>query len=154
MNCGLWKICTYSICLALYPPHSISLQTLKTKEIGRLTIYAPVINSTMTLVSNLNMRHGLAVIGRKQTAGVGRNKNQVIIRYMIKKIQLITCLQKQYILNKPIYSVFSVAKSGWLCIIFSTVTHSIIKSIGSKIAVITALGIDCHSSIDYETRRI
>lgn len=82
-------------------PYSISLQTLKTKEIGRLTIYAPVINSTMTLVSNLNMRHGLAVIGRKQTAGVGRNKNQVIIRCMIKIFQLITYLH--YMFTKTVY---------------------------------------------------
>lgn len=52
------------------------VQSLKTREIGRLAIYAPVINSTMTLVTNLNMRNGLAVIARKQTAGIGRNKNQ------------------------------------------------------------------------------
>lgn len=52
-------------------------QTLNTREIGRLVIYAPIINSTMTLVTNLNMQNGFVVIGRKQTAGVGRHKNQV-----------------------------------------------------------------------------
>lgn len=52
-------------------------QALQTKSIGRLVIYAPVISSTMSLVSNLKMSHGLVVIGKKQTAGVGRHKNQV-----------------------------------------------------------------------------
>lgn len=56
---------------------SFIFQTLETREIGRLAIYAPIINSTMTLVTNLNMQNGLVVIGRKQTAGVGRHKNQV-----------------------------------------------------------------------------
>lgn len=41
----------------------------------------------MTLVTNLNMRHGLAVIGRKQTAGVGRNKNQVGVKCTVHCVQ-------------------------------------------------------------------
>lgn len=53
------------------------IQTLNTKEVGRLVIYAPIINSTMNLVTNINMGHGVAVIGRKQTAGIGRHNNQV-----------------------------------------------------------------------------
>lgn len=57
--------------------HFSHLQTLNTTEIGRLVIYAPIVNSTMNLIQNVNMGNGVAVIGRKQTAGVGRHNNQV-----------------------------------------------------------------------------
>lgn len=56
-----------------------SNQALQTKTLGRLVIYAPVITSTQTLVTNLKGMNGLAVIGRKQTSGVGRHSNQVFV---------------------------------------------------------------------------
>lgn len=52
-------------------------QALHTKNLGRLVIYAPVITSTQSLLTNLKGINGLAVIGRKQTNGVGRHSNQV-----------------------------------------------------------------------------
>lgn len=54
-----------------------SNQALQTKNLGRLVIYAPVITSTQSLLTNLKGINGLVVIGRKQTRGVGRHKNQV-----------------------------------------------------------------------------
>lgn len=75
---NVWLLHSFSNCSeSISKCLSFILQTLETREIGRLAIYAPIINSTMTLVTNLNMQNGLVVIGRKQTAGIGRQKNQV-----------------------------------------------------------------------------
>lgn len=120
-------------------PYSISLQTLKTKEIGRLTIYAPVINSTMTLVSNLNMRHGLAVIGRKQTAGVGRNKNQVIIRSMINIFSWLHVYKNSIFWTSPFIRCLQ-----WLspdgCALFSVQLHIPLSSpLGQKLPLLQHL---------------
>lgn len=53
------------------------MQNLKSEKIGRLAIYAPIMTSTMHVMENLVLGHGLAVIARHQTAGTGRSKNQV-----------------------------------------------------------------------------
>ncbi|KMZ01630.1 biotin--protein ligase isoform X1 [Drosophila simulans] len=50
--------------------------TLKTEHIGRLVIYAPVVSSSMHLINNLELIHGLAVLPVQQTSGVGRRNNQ------------------------------------------------------------------------------
>ncbi|XP_055847706.1 biotin--protein ligase isoform X2 [Episyrphus balteatus] len=49
---------------------------LSTKDIGRLVIYAPIISSSMHIISELNLTHGIAVLPRQQTDGLGRSNNQ------------------------------------------------------------------------------
>ncbi|EDV47891.1 biotin--protein ligase isoform X2 [Drosophila erecta] len=49
---------------------------LKTEQIGRLVIYAPVVSSSMHLINNLELINGLAVLPVQQTSGVGRGNNQ------------------------------------------------------------------------------
>ncbi|XP_043652559.1 biotin--protein ligase isoform X2 [Drosophila teissieri] len=49
---------------------------LKTEQIGRLVIYAPVVSSSMHLINNLELINGLAVLPVQQTSGVGRRNNQ------------------------------------------------------------------------------
>ncbi|XP_064549702.1 biotin--protein ligase isoform X3 [Drosophila montana] len=49
---------------------------LKTEHIGRLVIYAPVLTSSMHVINDLELMHGLAVLPRQQTAGTGRSGNQ------------------------------------------------------------------------------
>uniref|UniRef100_A0A2M4AKI4 Putative biotin holocarboxylase synthetase/biotin-protein ligase n=1 Tax=Anopheles triannulatus TaxID=58253 RepID=A0A2M4AKI4_9DIPT len=51
-------------------------ENLTTKKIGRIGIYAPIISSSMLIVSNLTLTHGFMVIARHQTKGKGRNSNQ------------------------------------------------------------------------------
>ncbi|KAL5274470.1 HLCS family protein [Megaselia abdita] len=50
--------------------------TLKTEDIGRLVIYAPVISSTMHVINDFTLAHGTAVIARQQSDGKGRGGNQ------------------------------------------------------------------------------
>ncbi|KAL7728868.1 hypothetical protein ACLKA6_004211 [Drosophila palustris] len=49
---------------------------LKTEHIGRLVIYAPVVSSSMHVINDLELVHGLAVLPLQQTAGLGRSCNQ------------------------------------------------------------------------------
>ncbi|XP_030556458.1 biotin--protein ligase isoform X2 [Drosophila novamexicana] len=49
---------------------------LKTEHIGRLVIYAPVLTSSMHVINDLELMHGIAVLPRQQTAGTGRSGNQ------------------------------------------------------------------------------
>ncbi|XP_017848460.1 biotin--protein ligase isoform X4 [Drosophila busckii] len=49
---------------------------LKTEHIGRLVIYAPVISSSMNLINDLELMHGIVVLPLQQTAGMGRHNNQ------------------------------------------------------------------------------
>lgn len=49
---------------------------LSTKDVGRLVIYAPTISSSMHIISELNLCHGIAVLPRQQTDGIGRSNNQ------------------------------------------------------------------------------
>ncbi|EDW81058.1 uncharacterized protein Dwil_GK11222 [Drosophila willistoni] len=51
---------------------------LTTEHIGRLVIYAPIISSSMHVINNLELIHGLAVLPLRQTEGVGRSQNQWI----------------------------------------------------------------------------
>lgn len=55
----------------------IYIQNLKSQQIGRLAIYVPIITTTMNVLADLEYGHGLAVITRQQTTGIGRNNNQV-----------------------------------------------------------------------------
>lgn len=50
-------------------------ESLTTKELGRLVIYADVLTSSMDVVNGTTLQHGLAVIPRQQTQGKGRGKN-------------------------------------------------------------------------------
>ncbi|KAG7187870.1 hypothetical protein KM043_013851 [Ampulex compressa] len=50
-------------------------ENLRTRELGRLVIYADVLTSSMDVVSGQRLQHGLAVIARQQTRGKGRGKN-------------------------------------------------------------------------------
>ncbi|KAK2583668.1 hypothetical protein KPH14_009599 [Odynerus spinipes] len=50
-------------------------ESLKTKELGRLVIYADVLTSSMDVVNGQTLQHGLVVIARQQTQGKGRSKN-------------------------------------------------------------------------------
>ncbi|XP_022908041.2 biotin--protein ligase [Onthophagus taurus] len=49
-------------------------ETLNTKEIGRLVIYSDVLTSSQDVLSQ-KLVHGLVVIPRQQTSGVGRSQN-------------------------------------------------------------------------------
>ncbi|KRG01256.1 biotin--protein ligase isoform X2 [Drosophila mojavensis] len=49
---------------------------LKTEHIGRLVIYAPVLSSSMHVINDMELVHGIAVLPVQQTAGVGRSGNQ------------------------------------------------------------------------------
>ncbi|EDV92861.1 biotin--protein ligase isoform X2 [Drosophila grimshawi] len=49
---------------------------LKTEHIGRLVIYVPIISSSMHVIQDLELMHGIAVLPVQQTAGVGRSNNQ------------------------------------------------------------------------------
>ncbi|XP_054733910.1 biotin--protein ligase [Anastrepha obliqua] len=49
---------------------------LKTNYIGRLVIYAPIVSTSMNVISDLELMDGIAVLVRQQTEGVGRNNNQ------------------------------------------------------------------------------
>ncbi|XP_035896454.1 biotin--protein ligase isoform X2 [Anopheles stephensi] len=49
---------------------------LTTHKVGRIGIYAPIMTSSMQIVSNLTLAHGFMVIARYQTKGKGRNNNQ------------------------------------------------------------------------------
>ncbi|XP_053671871.1 biotin--protein ligase [Anopheles nili] len=51
-------------------------ENLTTRQIGRIGIYAPIMASSMQVVSNLTLTHGFMVISRHQTKGKGRNNNQ------------------------------------------------------------------------------
>ncbi|XP_053661249.1 biotin--protein ligase [Anopheles marshallii] len=51
-------------------------ENLTTHKIGRIGIYAPIMTSSMQIVSNLTLAHGFMVIARYQTKGKGRNNNQ------------------------------------------------------------------------------
>uniref|UniRef100_A0A182K7Q6 BPL/LPL catalytic domain-containing protein n=1 Tax=Anopheles christyi TaxID=43041 RepID=A0A182K7Q6_9DIPT len=51
-------------------------ENLTTNKIGRIGIYAPIMTSSMHIVSNLTLTHGFMVIARYQTKGKGRNNNQ------------------------------------------------------------------------------
>lgn len=59
-------------------------QTLKTEDIGRLVIYAPVISSTMHVINDFTLAHGTAVIARQQSDGKGRGGNQVRHYYFVE----------------------------------------------------------------------
>ncbi|KAF7989764.1 hypothetical protein HCN44_008438 [Aphidius gifuensis] len=50
-------------------------ENLKTKELGRLVIYANIMTSSMDVVNGCQLEHGLVVIPRRQTQGQGRGKN-------------------------------------------------------------------------------
>ncbi|XP_015836200.1 biotin--protein ligase isoform X2 [Tribolium castaneum] len=49
-------------------------ETLNTEDIGRLVIYADILTSTQHLLDK-KLRHGLVVIARQQTHGMGRSSN-------------------------------------------------------------------------------
>ncbi|XP_065355202.1 biotin--protein ligase isoform X2 [Calliphora vicina] len=51
-------------------------ENLKTSYMGRLVIYAPIVNSSQHVISNLELTNGIAVIPRQQTDGMGRSNNQ------------------------------------------------------------------------------
>uniref|UniRef100_A0A182QK98 BPL/LPL catalytic domain-containing protein n=1 Tax=Anopheles farauti TaxID=69004 RepID=A0A182QK98_9DIPT len=51
-------------------------ENLTTSKIGRIGIYAPIMASSMLVVSNLTLAHGFMVIARHQTKGKGRSNNQ------------------------------------------------------------------------------
>ncbi|XP_052902221.1 biotin--protein ligase [Anopheles moucheti] len=51
-------------------------ENLTTQKVGRIGIYAPIMTSSMQIVSNLTLAHGFMVIARYQTKGKGRNNNQ------------------------------------------------------------------------------
>lgn len=91
----------------------------------------------MTLVTNLNMKNGLAIIGRKQTAGVGRNKNQVCIR-----INNSFCSHFQFIRFFDAYKLKKYLQ--WLspdgCALFSLQLHIPLSSpLGQKVPLIQHL---------------
>lgn len=48
---------------------------MKTESLGRVAIYADIITSSMDAITGAKLRHGLAVIPRVQTSGVGRGGN-------------------------------------------------------------------------------
>ncbi|XP_047353177.1 biotin--protein ligase isoform X2 [Vespa velutina] len=50
-------------------------ESLKTKDLGRLVIYADILTSSMNVVNGQKLQHGLVVIPYQQTQGRGRNKN-------------------------------------------------------------------------------
>ncbi|XP_057341887.1 biotin--protein ligase [Microplitis mediator] len=50
-------------------------ENLKTKDLGRIVIYADIMTSSMDVVAGCKLHHGLAVIPRQQTQGQGRHKN-------------------------------------------------------------------------------
>lgn len=106
----------------------------------------------MSLVQNLNMRNGLAVIGRKQTAGVGRHKNQVLYHNdKNEHLKIINENDKFLIKIKMLlFNCDKVVESRWLCTIFTTITYSIIKSIGSKDTAFATFSIGCHCQFDYK----
>uniref|UniRef100_A0A182N9Z3 LIM zinc-binding domain-containing protein n=1 Tax=Anopheles dirus TaxID=7168 RepID=A0A182N9Z3_9DIPT len=51
-------------------------ENLTTNKIGRIGIYAPIMASSMLIVSHLTLAHGFMVIARHQTKGKGRSNNQ------------------------------------------------------------------------------
>ncbi|XP_048504757.1 biotin--protein ligase isoform X2 [Athalia rosae] len=50
-------------------------ENLSSEELGRLVIYADVLTSSMDVVADCKLQHGLAVIPCQQVNGQGRNKN-------------------------------------------------------------------------------
>ncbi|XP_043280119.1 biotin--protein ligase isoform X2 [Venturia canescens] len=50
-------------------------ENLKSKELGRLVIYADILTSSMNVVAGRKLHHGLVVIPRQQTQGQGRRTN-------------------------------------------------------------------------------
>jgi biotin--protein ligase len=50
-------------------------ENLKTRELGRLVIYADVLTSTNDALTGHSLRNGLVVIARRQTSARGRGKN-------------------------------------------------------------------------------
>ncbi|KAF6205234.1 hypothetical protein GE061_019401 [Apolygus lucorum] len=50
-------------------------ENLKTESIGRLVIFSEVMSSCLTVIENLDLAHGIAVIPYYQTKGVGRSGN-------------------------------------------------------------------------------
>ncbi|XP_052868831.1 biotin--protein ligase [Anopheles cruzii] len=51
-------------------------ENLTTHKIGRIGIYAPIMSTSMAIVSNMTLAHGFIVIARHQTKGKGRSSNQ------------------------------------------------------------------------------
>lgn len=54
----------------------LSLQTLATKQLGRLAIYVPIVTSSMDVLEQLNVGHGFVVIPTYQSNGSGRGQNK------------------------------------------------------------------------------
>lgn len=145
---NVWFLCCFPIVPSILKMLTFIFQTLETREIGRLVIYAPIINTTMTLVTNLNMQNGLVVIGRKQTAGIGRHKNQV---HLLKPNFGIETNRRLILIIIQCVLIFSiVVEPRWMCTIFNTTSHSNIKSIGSKNPAGSTFSVGCHCRFDYK----
>lgn len=51
------------------------VQNLQSEVLGRLVIYSDVMTSSMNVLSGVSLQHGLTVVPRQQTSGVGRGGN-------------------------------------------------------------------------------
>ncbi|XP_011695670.1 PREDICTED: biotin--protein ligase isoform X3 [Wasmannia auropunctata] len=66
------------IMMHMCPPNFSTVdyfENLSTKELGRLVIYTDVLTSSMNVINNTQLEHGLTVIPRQQTSGRGRYNN-------------------------------------------------------------------------------
>jgi biotin--protein ligase len=50
-------------------------QNLQSEVLGRLVIYSDVMTSSTNVLSGVTLQHGLAVVPRQQTSGLGRSGN-------------------------------------------------------------------------------
>ncbi|XP_021926967.1 biotin--protein ligase isoform X2 [Zootermopsis nevadensis] len=50
-------------------------ENLQSEVVGRLVIYSDVMTSSMNVLSGVSLQHGLVVVPRQQTSGVGRGGN-------------------------------------------------------------------------------
>lgn len=53
----------------------VLVQNLQSEVVGRLVIYSDVMTSSMNVLSGVSLQHGLVIVPRQQTSGVGRGGN-------------------------------------------------------------------------------
>lgn len=91
------------------------LKNLVTSYVGRLVIYAPVINSSQYVISSLELTNGIVVIAREQTEGIGRSNNQVSYFYFLVPILpiVMNSLAQQWITKSTLISFDKLEKTNF-----------------------------------------
>lgn len=97
---------------------------LKSNNVGRLVIYAPIMTSSMHIINGLTLTNGIAVIPRRQTSAQGRTSNQWLSPE--------GCLMFSLQFHIPLETVLGQHISIFQHLIGVAMIHSIINEAGYK----------------------